>query len=118
MAMISTSGLRLILGRVRAAPPAFRRPSFLEPRSRTELPLRVSSTTSTTLSVCWTPTMLSPLRYSTFGVACDTQPAATTFFPCRSPASMAPLKWSSAGFFTVQLLSNHRSALDASSTME
>ena len=73
-------------------------------------PFNVSSTTSTTLSICCTPTTLTPFRYSILGWACGTHPATTSCLPCCWAAVTALRKWSSAGFFTVQLLRTHRSA--------
>ena len=60
MAMISTSGFFLTFGRLRSAPPVFRPSRFFWPNSRTVWPFSVSSTTSTTRSICCTPIKLKP----------------------------------------------------------
>ena len=74
---ISTSGFRLTFGKSNGAPPAFlfeeAPPSTSDDsilrseRNLTVFPLRVSSTTSTTLSICWTPITESD-SHEPFGV--------------------------------------------------
>ena len=56
------------------------------------IPLRVSSTTSTTRSICCTPTTLSPRKKSVFGAPWGTQPATTTALPFFRPASTSFLR--------------------------
>jgi len=75
-----------------------------------KVPFKVSSTTSTTLSNCCTPTTDSPLRSPWLRCPCGTHPAKTSFLFSFLPDRTALMKLSSEGPFTVQLLRSHKSA--------
>lgn len=56
------------------------------------IPFSVSSTTSTTRSICCTPIILNPLRNADLGAACGTHPATTTNFPNFKASSISFLQ--------------------------
>ena len=85
-------------------------------RSLTSFPRRVSSTASTTLSICDTPSRLTPSKLFDFRSPCGTQPATTMGFPSSLPFAMMFTMACSLGFFTVQVLTSHKSASPRSST--